>query len=287
MKDLDILVLGAGWTATFLLPLLDHKQISFAATTRDGRKVAGYETLEWSFDPEEDTGASEKSQFSSLPSAKAVLITFPLTSAAQSALLATGYSKAQGRHPEDVHFIQLGSTGIWQIPQKSIWTNRKSPYDTSNKRAIAEDELLRLGGCVLNLAGLHGGSRDPRNWVDRVGKTKEEVKNKKSVHLIHGVDVARAIVAVTQNWPKARGERYLLTSGVVHDWHLLFAEWAEGPDENEDPSREPSQQAKWVQELMWEQNILALPRSMEALGRCYDSRDFWQTFELAPLKAKV
>jgi hypothetical protein len=30
-------------------------------------------------------------------------------------------------------------------------------------RAIAEDELRDLGGCVLNLAGLYGGERDPKN----------------------------------------------------------------------------------------------------------------------------
>ena len=83
--------------------------------------------------------------------------------------------------------------------------------------------LLVFGGCVLNLAGmwlvfcskvllntvkesgltlsltiigLWGGERDPRNWIDRVAKTKDDVRNKKSLHMIHGIDVARAIIAV-------------------------------------------------------------------------------------------
>lgn len=288
-ENIDILILGAGWTSTFLLPLLKSRKLSFAATTRDGREVAGVKTIPWRFDPDEDerSRASGKSQFSMLPAARNVLVTFPLTSADQTSLLVHGYQKSHGKTRDDVMFIQLGSTGIWQIPQKSIWVDRKSPYDSSNKRAIAEDQLLHLGGCVLNLAGLHGGERDARSWVDRVAKTKDEVKNKKSLHLIHGVDVARAILAVTGNWYSSRSQRYMVTDGIVYDWWTLFAGWAEGVNEDEDPSRKPTKQAAWVYELMTEEGVQALPRSMEQLGRCYDSRAFWSTFQLSPLKARI
>lgn len=287
-QDLDLLILGAGWTSTFLIHLLQSRNLTFAATTRDGRKVAGIETIKWEFDPNEDSSnTNEKSQFSKLPLAKYVLITFPLTGTGQSSNLVYGYEKYFGKNKYDVRFIQLGSTGIWQIPQSSIWVDRKSPYDMSNKRAVAEDELLSIGGCVLNLAGLHGGERDPRNWADRVAKTKEDVKNKKSLHLIHGVDVARAIVAVMGNWMSSAGFRWMLTDGFVYDWWSLFAGWAEGADEDEDPSREPGKQAQWVYELMTEERVKALPRSMENLGRCYDSREFWSTFGLSPLKARI
>lgn len=107
------------------------------------------------------------------------------------------------------------------------------------------------------------------------------------MHLIHGVDVARGVLAVTKNWKAARGERWMLTDGLVYDWWELFLGWAEGGDEDEDPARKPSHQAKWVEELMWEEDVKALPRSMEALGRCYDSREFWRTFGLVPLKARI
>lgn len=285
-ENLDFLILGAGWTSTFLIPLLQSKKLSFAATTRDGRKVAGVDTIKWSFNPEESHDQTP-SQFSHLPAAKNILITFPLAGQGQSSLVVHGYSKYHSKSKHDVLFLQLGSTGIWQIPQSSHWVNRHSPYDTTNKRAIAEDELLQLHGCVLNLAGLHGGERDARNWVDRVAKTKEDVKNKKSVHLIHGIDVARGILAATNDWKSAKGQRYMLTDGVVYDWWELFAGWAEGASPDENPARKPSQQAQWVYELMWEEDVLALPRSMETLGRCYDSRDFWRTFGLAPLKARI
>ena len=41
-----------------------------------------------------------------------------------------------------------------------------------------------------------------------------------------------------------------------------------------------------VFQLMAEEKVWALPRSMNVLGRAYYS-DFWTTFGLAPLKARV
>jgi hypothetical protein len=43
-------------------------------------------------------------------------------------------------------------------------------------------------------------------------------------------------------------------------------------------------QIKWIGELIDEHQVRALPRSMEQLGRCYDSREFWATFELMPVR---
>jgi len=282
MQELDLLILGAGWTSTFLIPIARKRQFNFAATTRDGHEVAGAATLKWIFDP-----SGDDKQFSNLPLAKNVLITFPLTGEGQSKALISGYQSAWGGKSSHggIHFIQLGSTGIWQISQESCWTSRKSPYNTSNSRAIAEDELISLGGCVLNLSGLWGGERDPRNWVSRVAKSKDEVKAKASVHLVHGVDVARAILAVMSKWDSAKKQRWMLTDGLVYDWWTLFARWADVKGDDVDP--QPSNQAKWVYELMVENDVKALPRSAETLGRCYDSREFWTTFGLTPVKAGV
>ena len=46
-------------------------------------------------------------------------------------------------------------------------------------------------------------------------------------------------------------------------------------------------QIKWVGELMKENEIRALPRSMEALGRCYDTREFWTTFGIMPVRSRI
>jgi hypothetical protein len=284
-QEYHLLILGAGWSSTFLIPLLQARQLSFAATTRDGREVAGEKTIKWSFDPEDHAANKDHSQFSNLPLAKYVLISFPLTGKGQSKKLVEGYQsvwKGKG-----IGFIQLGSTGIWQIEQSSCWTDRHSPYNKENARAIAEDELRSLGGCVLNLAGLWGGERQPKNWVGRVAKTKEDVKRKASLHLIHGQDVARAILAVCEKYKNAgKGQRWMVTDGFVYDWWALFAGWAQ-ESEKKDADEEPSHFAQWVYELMVEEDIKALPRSMETLGRCYDVREFWRTFDMAPLRARI
>ena len=76
-----------------------------------------------------------------------------------------------------------------------MWCDRHSPFDTTNKRAVAEMELLELSDTqplgtndtdkkrrttVLNLCGLWGGERHPKNWVARVAPTKDVLANKVS-----------------------------------------------------------------------------------------------------------
>lgn len=103
----DLLVLGAGWTSTFLLPLLDDDSsppVSYVATTRDGRNS----TLKWEFDAAE--GAGEE-QYKLLPRAKTVLITFPLRGEGVSKRMVEGYERLHGK----VRWIQLGSTGLWDV----------------------------------------------------------------------------------------------------------------------------------------------------------------------------
>jgi hypothetical protein len=116
----------------------------------------------------------------------------------------------------------LGSTGIFSIPDQPLWVTRHSKYDKTNARAIAEDELRGFGGCVLNLSGLWGGARQPKNWIDRVAATKEQLKEKTSLHMVHGHDVARAIIAVHQNFAVAAGERFVSFSLIYGFYSLLI-----------------------------------------------------------------
>jgi hypothetical protein len=140
---------------------------------------------------------------------------------------------------------------------------------------------------VLNLAGLWGGTRTVRDWAKRVAPTKEAVRTKRSLHLIHGADIARAVVALVDGgeemWERAgRGQRWMVTDGFVYDWWALLAGWADVSGEGV-----VSEQAGWVFELMREEGVRALPRAMEVLGRCYDTREFWEAFGLVPSKGRV
>lgn len=278
----DILILGAGWTSRFFIPLLEDRNYKWAATTTTGRA----NTIKFKYDPDKKTA----DQFKALPECNVILITFPLMGTGQSRQVVEDYEATHNGRP---HFIQLGSTGIWQISQKDLWITRHSPYDKSNPRAIAEDELKSLGGVILNLAGLWGQDRQPRNFVQRLFPTKKSVKEKGSLHMVHGQDVARAVLAVMADWPGP--SRWMLTDMFVYDWWALIAGW--GSQNTTDGSitapvssseRETTGEIlSWVRDLMEEESVRALPRSMEALQRCYDSRDFWETFKLTPVCSRI
>jgi len=128
--------------------------------------------------------------------------------------LVTSYVKNHDFEKISYNFIQLGSTEIFSVDKQDLWVTRHSKYDKSNLRAIAEDELLGLGGCVLDLSGLWGGARQVKHWVDRVAATKEQLKGKTSLHMVHGEDVARAIIAVHHKFGDAKGQRFVCSNGL-------------------------------------------------------------------------
>lgn len=189
--------------------------MSYAATTTTGRD----KTLKLHFDFDEDTGdlsPDSKAQLAALPAAKTILITFPLRGQGRSKALVDAYTlthQSSNSSGAGFKFIQLGSSGIFepggQTARTTHWITRHSPYDITNPRAVAEDELLALGGCVLNLSGLHGGERKVIHWIDRVAATKEQLAGKKSLHMIHGKDVAGAILAVHRHFERGRGQRWV------------------------------------------------------------------------------
>lgn len=215
------------------------------------------------------------------------------------------------------------------LPKTRSWNTRKSPHDTSIPRAQAEDELLSLShaprpiasSTVLNLAGLYGGQRIPKNWVPRIIKTKKDLEGRKALHLVHGVDVARAVLGTHRARAKMAGERWIVTDLHVYDWWELIYGWAaEGSgmesaevfvkappaargnrrgrrqaevradtkagesaqEPEEDPEKETIRLRETLFECMLDQGVRALPRGPEQLGRVLDARDFWQTVGLLP-----
>lgn len=267
LETVQVLILGAGWTSTFLIPLLEAESIPYAATTRAGSQI----TIPFLFDPT----SSDATPYFGLPSASFVVVTFPIKGLGGSHTLISLY----GQTHSAIHtsFIQLGSTAIW--PERVGFANRHTPPDPTNARAIAEKELMSLGGAVLNLSGLWGGTRNPKNWVGRVGSTKEELAEKSSVHLIHGIDVSYAIVALIRKFTPA--QRWLLTDMRVYDWWDMACAWGDG---GVTATERTGEQPEWVLELMLERGVRCLPRSAELMGRGLDSTEFWRHFGLMPVR---
>jgi hypothetical protein len=298
-----LLILGAGWTYQFLQPILEQQKpsITYAATTSTGHD----NTIEFRFDPESD----DLEPFKRLPLAEYVLITFPLKGKGPSGKLVEMYDKTH--HPgspspspsaSPTKWIQLGSTGVYTAAE---WVDCSTPIDPTNERGIAEDELISLhGGCVLNLAGLYGAQRQPGNWIPRVAKTKDQLGAKGALHLIHGVDVARAIVAVVMEDDAAPGtdastlfgRRWIISDCASYDWWQIVWDFngesseegvvcdENGPGMVVVPERAATKRTHrgWVMDLMEQKGVRGLPRPSELLGRKLDGREFWARVQLTP-----
>jgi hypothetical protein len=104
----ELLILGAGWTSTFLIPLLNSCKISYAATQRSP-PPSSPNCIAFTFDPESD----DATPFTALPKANTVLITFPIKVEGGSRRLVELYR--QTHQAERALFVQLGSTGIWDV----------------------------------------------------------------------------------------------------------------------------------------------------------------------------
>lgn len=135
MSQVELLILGAGWTSEFLIPLLKFNNVSFAATSRNGREG----TIPFNFDP----ASEDVEQYKSLPNAATVLVTFPVTENAKA--LVDGYRQTRTGIGGDVdaNWIQLGSTGSFV----QVWSPFPEHFITPNvltRKGIRVD--YRLGG---------------------------------------------------------------------------------------------------------------------------------------------
>ncbi len=79
----------------------------------------------------------------------------------------------------------------------------------------------------------------------------------------------------------------MLTDMVVYDWWAIILSLGGELDEKNGNDNMEMAQIKWVGELMREKEIRALPRSMEQLGRCYDTREFWEKFGIMPVRSRI
>lgn len=270
-KEVDFLILGAGWTSLFLIPALKSEGISYAATSTTGHDG----TIPFRFDP----ASSDVNQFQVLPIARTILITFPLKGKGPSKTLTKLYHDSHPTAASKPHWIQLGSTGSYT---NDGWSNHKSPVNLKDDRTIAEEELLSLGhSTVLNLAGLYDDEiRRPQNWVDRVAPSKKEVKGKASLHLIHGKDVARGIIGVVKHWENVEGQRWILTDLFSYDWWALLMAWG-------GTLKDGSDVRSVVLDAMEETGTKALTRKTGEIGRALDARDFWKAIKTIPQEGGI
>ncbi|KAI8611378.1 hypothetical protein BC830DRAFT_660777 [Chytriomyces sp. MP71] len=274
----ELLVLGKGWTGAYVVRAANETGVSVAATTRNGRDG----TIAWEFAPE----SNDPSRFNQLPNARTVLVTFPVLSRDAMRRLTDFYETTRPAFEASVRWILLGTTSNFNPPNPAAdpWCDRHTPLTNLAPRNEGEAQLLQYrssSSTVIHLAGLYDAKeRNPRNFVSRVAPTKQALLTKKSVHYIHGVDVARAILAVHAMFERAVGQRWILCNIRVYDWwEFLGCAVPTGWDLKEEGDPEVW---SWVLEACRETGVKGLPRNVTDLGRGMDGRDFWETFGVLP-----
>jgi hypothetical protein len=221
---MSLLIIGKGWSGTYIEALALEKFDSVFCTTRDGRNS----TIQFNF-----TDPNDLVPFKRLPQTDYLVITFPFESTDMTGAFLNLYSQTHNKKPK---MILLGSSRPF-VGTKD-WATSDSPLDINSDpiRTLSEELVLKDGGCVLHLAGLWDDKRDPRGWVSRIAPSKEALSLKTSIHLIHGADVAGAVVySFTKFFP---GKRWIVTDLRVYDWWDLVLSW--GSDA----------QKGWVKELI-------------------------------------
>ncbi|KAJ2364936.1 hypothetical protein H4S01_003517, partial [Coemansia sp. RSA 2610] len=213
MQSVRVLVLGQGFVGEYLASLLRMHSVSYAATTTDGRNG----TIAWRLPAD----ASTPADFSLLPVASTVVITFPLPGCPAARRLLDGYIDHAQRvcadHPR-LRWIYLGSSrGFKEVPSTRF---TKPDVSAGGPRVEAEECVIaEYAGHVLNLVGLWGGARQPESWA-RFYTSPERLRsrlNDRSLHLIHGADAARAIYAVAMCTAELPAGRGLVSDERVYD----------------------------------------------------------------------
>jgi hypothetical protein len=122
-------------------------------------------------------------------------------------------------------------------------------------------------------------SRQPKGWVPRF-PSKEAIRNKllnRQLHLVHGKDVARSILAVHNQFKP--GERWIVTDNGCYDWIQLFLTW--GNQDQIAIARDLAQNDDACLKALGEGSLEDIVARGGVKPRL-DSSEFWKTFNLEP-----
>jgi hypothetical protein len=203
-----LIILGAGYTARYVLPLAEHRYAHVMATSREPDKhlchVAADRRVR--FDLHDRTTWNQISPDNDL------LWCFP----AEPLELVQDFAKGLGLLSN--RLVVLGSTSAYDMPTQATdypptWTDEFAPLNLGKSRVQGEEWLRKNhGATVLRVAGIYGPGRSPIDWIrkGRVGPSR------KYVNLIHVEDLsAICLTALERGLP---GEAYNVSDGTPRTW---------------------------------------------------------------------
>lgn len=203
----SLVILGAGYTARFLLPLAQRRYSCVLGTSRDPDRHLAHLPA----DRRIRFDLMQPGTWPNIPTETDLLWCFPAMPLDLVKRFATATS-LPGRP-----LVVLGSTSAYRIVAGSgyppAWIEETGPIDLTKPRVQGE-EFLRVdcGAIVLRVAGIYGPGRDPLDWI----KTGRVSPSRKFVNLIHVEDLAAlCLLALDQG---KTGEVYNVSDGTPRTW---------------------------------------------------------------------
>lgn len=209
----SLTILGAGYTAKFLLPLAERRYDHVLAASRAPEAHLSYVSADRriAFD------LARPETWASIPSGTDVLWCFPAVP------IESVRQFADSVVPRARRVVVLGSTSAYHDGASAAypppWIDESTSIDLTIPRVQGE-ELLRTtcGAIVLRVAGIYGPGRDPIEWIrtGRVGRSQ------KYVNLIHVEDLSTVCLAALMHGQS--GEVYNVSDGTPRTWNEICEE---------------------------------------------------------------
>lgn len=203
----SLVILGAGYTARFVLPVATLRYTHVLASSRDPDRHLSHvpPRLRMRFDLE------QSDTWKTIPSDADLLWCFP------AAPLHLIQQLAQAHDLHSHRFVVLGSTSAYtevhSLDYPPPWMDETAPIAEEQPRVEGEEFLRTVcGATVLRVAGIYGPGRSPIDWIKkgRVGPSR------KYVNLIHAEDLAAVcLMALERGLP---GEVYNVSDGTPRTW---------------------------------------------------------------------
>ena len=210
MPHNPLVILGSGYTARFLWPLVVDRSPGIFATSRTPEQhlTSVPPTQRLRFD------LSLPDTWENIPLDADLLWCFP---AAPLDLIRQFAASLSG---SDRRLVVLGSTSAYDLGDSPEypppWIDETAPIDLTKPRVQGEEYLRReQGAIVLRVAGIYGPERNPLDWI-RSGRVKP---SRKYVNLIHVEDLAATcLTALERGTP---GEIYNVSDGQPRTWEKI------------------------------------------------------------------
>ena len=205
-----LVILGSGYTARFLWPLVAGRPSKVFATSRSPEQHLDYVHSEQRirFD------LSQPDTWPNIPREADVIWCFPASPIDLVSRFAGTLNALTSR------LVILGSTSAYDLGDSleypPAWIDETAPIDLTKPRVQGEEFLRHdCGAIILRVAGIYGPGRNPLDWIrrGRVGPSP------KFVNLIHVEDLAAICLAALERGTP--GEAYNVSDGQPHTWDAL------------------------------------------------------------------